>query len=85
MCKIIFMIIPSTNQKSACESEVSFCSLRVLLLIFVHNIYGSLLQLKSLLRTADVAEDFTMDRALHEACQPVADVACKSIKPGSSK
>ena len=85
MCKIIFMIILSTNQKFASESELSFCSLLVLLLIFVNNIYGFILQLKSLLRTADVAEDFTMDRALHEACQPVADVACKSIKPGSAK
>ncbi len=44
-----------------------------------------LLQLKDLLRTADAGEDYSMDRALQEACQSVVDVACKFVKPGEAR
>ena len=43
------------------------------------------LQLKHLLREADPAEDFTVDAALREACQPVVDTVCKGMKPGDAR
>ena len=43
------------------------------------------LQLKKLMLEANPGEDFRMDRALQQACQPVVDVACKDIKPGSAR
>ncbi|CAI9714844.1 Golgi apparatus protein 1 [Octopus vulgaris] len=42
-------------------------------------------QLTNLLHEADVGQDFRIDRALQKACQPVVDVACRSIQPGDAR
>ncbi|GAB1597551.1 Golgi apparatus protein 1-like [Argonauta hians] len=42
-------------------------------------------QLTNLLHEANVGQDFRIDRALHKACQPVVDVACRGIDPGDAR
>ncbi|XP_064639932.1 Golgi apparatus protein 1-like isoform X2 [Lineus longissimus] len=42
-------------------------------------------ELKNLLTEADAGEDYRIDRALQEACQPVVDTACKDVPPGDAR
>ena len=42
-------------------------------------------ELENLLQEADVGENYQMDTALHEACRPVADVACRDVTPGEAR
>lgn len=41
-----------------------------------------LLQLKSLIQSADPGADYRIDRALNEACESVIQTACKHIRSG---
>lgn len=52
---------------------------------FDYFVFNDIFQLENLLVQADVAEDYTVDPILREACEPVARIYCDHIRIGDGR